>query len=202
MFLLNYSTLIDPLLQDVRIYTAKLLSTKPTRHVLDICCGTGDQVFHYRQKGLIAAGIDQDHSMISQAEEKRRRHSLTNIDFYIANATNLPFREGYFDSVSLCLGLHEMNEVEQDKVIREMKRTVKKGGTLIFIDFLVPFTISPLTLIVRAVEFLAGKRNYHCFSNYLSRGGLKTIIRRNQLGAYRTIVMHGLLEVIEADNPV
>jgi len=201
MFLLNYSTLIDPLLQDIRTYTAELLSTKPLQNVLDICCGTGDQVVHYAQKGLIATGIDHDLTMISQAN-KKRKYGLNDVDFYIARATRLPFDDGYFDSASISLGLHEMKGAEQDKAVSEMKRTVKKGGTLIFIDFQVPFSMSPGALLIRTVEFLAGKDNYRCFSDYLFQGGLKTILHRNQLSPQKkAIVKFGLIEVIETDNP-
>jgi len=142
MLLLNYSTLIDPLLQDIRIYTTELLGKKEARQVLDICCGTGDQVFHYGRKGMIATGIDQNPSMISQAEKNRHKHTSSDISFLSANATDLPFDDGYFDGASISLGLHEMNRAEQDEAISETKRAVKKGGTLIFIDFQVPFPSS------------------------------------------------------------
>lgn len=202
MFLLNYSTIIDPLLQDIRIYTASLLSTQPMHNVLDICCGTGDQVFYYAKKGLHATGIDEDHTMILQAERKRRKHDLNDVDFYLAHATDLPFRDGHFDSSSLSLGLHEMSGAEQDSAVSEMKRVVKAAGTLIFIDFRVPFPTSPGAFLIRTVEFLAGKNNYHCFNNYLNQGGLEAILRRNHLSPQKqAIVKLGLLEVIETNNP-
>lgn len=202
MYLLNYSTIIDPLLQDVRIYTTALLSVQQTQNVLDICCGTGDQVFHYAQSGLLASGIDEDHAMILQAERKRHRHSINDADFYLAHATELPFRDGHFDSASLSLGLHEMSSIEQDRAVSEMKRVVKNGGTLIFIDFRIPFPKSPGAFLIRTVEFLAGKDNYKCFSNYLSQGGLEEILRRNHLRPQKhAIVKLGLLEVIKTNNP-
>ena len=202
MFLFNYSTLIDPLLRDVRTYTAELLSAKKLQNVLDICCGTGNQVFHYTQRGLISIGIDQDLTMISHAEKVRRKYGLYGTDFYIAQATRLPFSDGQFDSASICLGLHEMNEVEQAGAVSEMKRVVKKGGPIIFTDFRVPFPKSPVALLVQAVEFLAGKDNHKCFSNYLMQGGLETILRRNHLRPQnQSVIKLGLLEVFETTNP-
>lgn len=202
MFLLNYSTLIDPLLQDIRIYAAELLGKKAAQHVLDVCCGTGDQAFHYVRKGMTATGIDQNHSMISQAEKNRHKHTSSDISFLSASATDLPFDDGHFDGASISLGLHEMNTVKQDAVVSEMKRVVKNGGTLIFIDFQVPFPTSPVAFLIRAVEFLAGKDNYRCFSNYQAQGGLRTLLCRNHLSPQKqAIVKIGLLEVIETNNP-
>jgi len=200
--MLDYSTIIDPLLQDVRIYTAALLSAQQTQNVLDVCCGTGDQVFHYAHSGLFATGIDENHTMILQAERKRHRHGFNDTDFYLAHATELPFRDGHFDSASLSLGLHEMSGTEQDNAVSEMKRVVKNGGTLIFIDFRVPFPTSPGAFLIRTVEFLAGKDNYRCFSNYLSQGGLAEILRRNHLRPQKQATFKlGLLEVIKTNNP-
>ena len=173
------------------------------QNVLDICCGTGDQVFYYSQKGLTATGVDKNLTMISQAENKRRKKDLNDVDFYIAHAADLPFRDGHFDSASITLGLHEMNEKERDNVISEMKRVVKKGGTLIFIDFQVPFPTTPAAFLIRIVELIAGKDNYRYFRNYLAHGGLRTILSRNQLNPQKqTTIKFGLLEVIEANNPL
>jgi ubiquinone/menaquinone biosynthesis C-methylase UbiE len=49
VLLFNYSTLFDPIVKDVRICVAGLSGVKAGDRVLDVCCGTGDQVFHYEQ---------------------------------------------------------------------------------------------------------------------------------------------------------
>ncbi|GAH19404.1 unnamed protein product, partial [marine sediment metagenome] len=42
-----YSIFIDPFLQDIRTYISKFSGMKRGDKVLDVCCGTGDQVFYY-----------------------------------------------------------------------------------------------------------------------------------------------------------
>jgi len=56
VLLFNYSTLVDPILKEVRTCVVGLAGIKASDRVLDVCCGTGEQVFHYAQKGAIATG--------------------------------------------------------------------------------------------------------------------------------------------------
>ena len=76
MFLLNYSTIIDPLLKDVRLYVPKFAGMKAGDRVLDICCGTGDQVFHYAEKGIVATGVDINPKMLEVAIRNKKRQGL------------------------------------------------------------------------------------------------------------------------------
>jgi len=103
MFLLNYSTVWDPLLQDMRAGAVELSGMKPGDRALDVCCGTGDQVFHYARRGVIAAGIDMNPNMIKLAEQTKSKLGLTNVSFQVTNATNLPFDDNFFDYAFLWL---------------------------------------------------------------------------------------------------
>ena len=201
MLLFNYSTLIDPILKDVRTCVTGLSGVKAGDRVLDVCCGTGEQVFHYAQKGAIATGVDQDLSMIELAEKNRKRRGFKHSTFRVASATELPFPDGYFDGASISLGLHEMERDERNRAVSEMKRVVKKKGTLIFIDFQVPLPKNSIAYLIRAVEFLAGKDNRICFRDYLAQGGLKQILKENRLTTQReALLMRGNLQVIKASN--
>ena len=97
MLLINYSTIIDPILKEVRICVAEISDMKAGDRVLDVCCGTGDQVFQYTQKGAIAIGVDQKPNMIELAEKNRKRQGFNHGSFHVASATELPFRDGYFN---------------------------------------------------------------------------------------------------------
>ena len=88
MLLFDYSTIIDPILKDVRICVAGLSGVKTGDRVLDVCCGTGEQVFHYTQKGAIATGVDQNLSMIELAETNRKRRGFKHSTFHLASATS------------------------------------------------------------------------------------------------------------------
>jgi ubiquinone/menaquinone biosynthesis C-methylase UbiE len=202
VLLFNYSTIVDPLLKEVRVCVAGLSGIKAGDMVLDVCCGTGDQVFHYEQKGAIATGVDQNPDMIELAERNRKRRGFKNSTFRVASATELPFPDGYFDGASISLGLHEMEREERNRAVSEMKRVVKKEGVLMFIDFQVPLPGNIFAYGIRAVEFLAGKDNRTCFRDYLAQGGLKQILRENRLMPQKeALLMSGNLQVIKTSNP-
>jgi ubiquinone/menaquinone biosynthesis C-methylase UbiE len=198
VLLLNYSTLFDPIFKDVRICVAELSGVKAGDRVLDVCCGTGDQVFHYEQKGAIATGIDQNPNMIELAERDRKRQGFKHSTFRIASATELPFPDGYFDGASISLGLHEMERDERNRAVSEMKRVVKKKGTLIFIDFQVPLPKNSIAYLIRAMEFIAGRDNHKCFTDYLAQGGLKGILKEAQLASQKEVLLKsGNIQIIK-----
>jgi ubiquinone/menaquinone biosynthesis C-methylase UbiE len=202
VLLFNYSTIVDPMLKDVRTCVAGLSGMKAGDRVLDVCCGTGEQVFHYAQKGAIATGVDQEPSMIEVAEKNRKRHGFNHSTFRLASATELPFPDGYFDGASISLGLHEMEREERNRAVSEMKRVVKNKGALMFIDFQVPLPRNFFAYLIRAVEFLAGRDNRMCFRDYLAQGGLNQILKENRLTPQReALLMRGNLQVIKSSNP-
>jgi ubiquinone/menaquinone biosynthesis C-methylase UbiE len=200
VLLFNYSTLVDPLLKDVRTCVVGLSGVKAGDRVLDVGCGTGDQVFHYAQKGAIATGVDQNPNMIELAERNRKRQGF-NSTFRIASATELPFPDGYFDCASISLSLHEMERDERNKAVSEMKRVVKKKGTLIFIDFQVPLPKNTIGYLIKAVELIAGKENHRCFKDYLAQGGLKKLLKEAHLTPQNeALLMSGNVQVIKVKS--
>ena len=84
MFFLNYSTLVDPLLRDLRVYTPKFSRMKAGDMVLDVCCGTGAQILEYAQRGPIAVGVDNDPAMLRVAKGNIMKQKLENVSFQLA----------------------------------------------------------------------------------------------------------------------
>ncbi len=201
--LINYSTVVDPLLADLRNAVIELAGIKAGDRVLDVCCGTGDQVFHYVRKGAVATGVDRDPRMIEMAEKEGRRQGFHNINFRPGSAAELPFPDGYFDCASISLALHEMNRDERSRVVAEMKRVVKRAGSLIFVDFNVPLPKNLVAGLINAVELLAGKDNYRCFRDYLAQGGLNQLLKENRLTMQKeALYKSGNVHIIQAGNPV
>jgi ubiquinone/menaquinone biosynthesis C-methylase UbiE len=198
VLLFNYSTIVDPIFKDVRICVTELSGIKAGDRVLDVGCGTGDQVFHYEQKGAIATGVDQNPNMIELAERNRKRQGFKHSTFRIASATELPFPDGYFDGASISLALHEMERDERNRAVSEMKRVVKNKGTLIFIDFQVPLPKNSIAYLIRTVEFIAGSENRKCFTDYLAQGGLNGLLKEARLTPQEeALLKRGNLQVIK-----
>jgi len=169
--------------------------------VLDVCCGTGDQAFHYARAGMMTAGIELDPNMLKLAIKDRRNKNSKNVSFYRADAQHLPFRDNSFDCASISFALHEKERTARDNIIAEMKRVVKKGGILLFLDFQVPLPDNLLPWLVKLIEFFAGGKHHRCFKDYLAQGGLDVLLARNHLAEVkRGYLNDGLITIIKAMN--
>jgi len=168
---------------------------------LDVCCGTGEQVFYYAKKGAIATGIDLNPNMLRLAERNKKKKGIKGASFQIANALNLPFQDNLFDFVSTSLALHPMERTVRDGVIYEMKRVVKKKGTLIFADFQAPLPQNFFRYLAKALEFKAGREHYRNFKDFIRQGGLDELLMRNKLKIEkRGCLKAGLIAIIESRN--
>jgi ubiquinone/menaquinone biosynthesis C-methylase UbiE len=199
MFMFNYANLVDPLLRDVRRFTPEFSGIKAGDRVIDVCCGTGAQVLEYGRRGAAAIGIDIDPNMLKITTNNLSRQKAVNVSFRLADATSLPFPDGYFDYASISLGLHDKEKPVQYQIISEMKRVVKQDGAFIFIDYQVPLPGNAYGVLARAIESLAGGSHYQNFKAYLAGGGLDDILKNHGLQEERrTYLKRGLLIVTKA----
>lgn len=193
--------MIDPLLKDLRSFVVKFAEVKEGDRVLDVGCATGDQVFHCAKTGAFVTGIDLSAEMIEIAEKRKKSEGVSNVDFQIASAFNLPFENSVFDKASISLVLHEIESEKRNEVISEMKRVVKKDGNLVFADFTVPLPRNILSQLIRLVEYLAGRNNYENFKNYVDKGGLPFLLKKNGLKEERAIRFNNnLLTITKTKN--
>jgi len=199
MRLLGYETLIDPFLKDMRTFITQFAGINPGDRILDVCCGTGAQILEYAQRGPVAVGIDNDPAMLRVAEGNRMKQKLDNISFRLADATSLPFKDSYFDYVSISFGLHDKIRQVRNRVVSEMKRVVKQHGALILADYQVPLPRNIWAIAARGIEFLVNGSHYEGFKDYLGTGGLDGILRTHNLQEeQRARVKSGLVVIIKA----
>jgi ubiquinone/menaquinone biosynthesis C-methylase UbiE len=180
-FSFGYVRFADPLLRSMRRSLIAFSGIRPGQSVLDVCCGTGAQVYEFARRGIPATGIDIDPAMLKQALYYHLRFPALQPEFILADASRMPFADGSFDAASVSLALHEKNRALQDGIIDEMKRVVKKGGTLIFADFRAPLPFSPVGIGIKAIESSVGGDHHSNFKTYIGSGGLSQIIRHNAL---------------------
>ena len=103
------------------------------KKVLDVGCGSGVFVVEFVKRGASVIGIDYSKKMIKLAENETEKYKLPKNKFklQIAGATNLPFKNNYFDII-LATGLTDyLSDLENEKFIKEASRTIKKGGHLL-----------------------------------------------------------------------
>lgn len=176
-----YSVTIDQALAGVRARVPEFCGMKPGDRVLDVCCGTGAQAFFYASRGIISWGIDLDPGMIAFAEKRRKRLGLDDPFFQRADATNLPFRDASFDHASISMGLHEKERASRDRMVSEMRRVVKKDGTMAIVDYRVPYPGDGHGRALRLLEQMAGRDHFRCFKEFIQDGGLDSLLSRHHL---------------------
>ena len=76
--------------------------------------------------------FDLSEDMLKIAKRKNR---YENVRFMLADATNMPFEDNYFDVSCISFGLHDMPHDIREKVLDEMKRVSKK---IVIIDYNIP----------------------------------------------------------------
>ena len=102
------------------------------RHVLDLCCGTGDVAFRFARRGAQVVGVDFSGPMLSIAQQRNLREHAS-IEWVNADALRLPFKNGQFDVVTISYGLRNLADFERG--LREMHRVTRPGGRLLILDF-------------------------------------------------------------------
>lgn len=198
----DYAHLVDPFMGRLRRYLADLAASEvPGGRVLDVCCGTGDQVYHHARRGLHSSGIDLDPFVIRQ----RKRPADIADDIFTAvsaaDATALPFADNSFDAAGITYALHEKPPEVQDRVVAEMRRVVKPGGLLLFTDYRVPLPWNLTGQLIRVAEFLAGREHHRWSLAYRARGGLGAILKRQGIKVkQRVYLMHGATVVARVVN--
>lgn len=101
--------------------------------ILDICTGTGDIAIYIAKNKVKeghVTGVDFSENMLEIAKNKAK--NTENIDFVIADALNLPFKDEEFDVCFISFGLRNLPDLKQG--LLEMKRVTKKGGIIVNID--------------------------------------------------------------------
>jgi demethylmenaquinone methyltransferase/2-methoxy-6-polyprenyl-1,4-benzoquinol methylase len=118
---------------------ARELTSADRSAVLDLCCGTGDQITTLARQGAGVVGADFCVPMLALAQEKlerRDRGQPTRPALAAADALALPFPERSFTAATVSFGLR--NVADLDRALGELARTLVPGGKLVILEFAVP----------------------------------------------------------------
>jgi trans-aconitate methyltransferase len=100
-----------------------LLSPRTGEQILDLGCGTGHLTAQMAESGAQVTGVDSSTDMIAAARE-----AYPNLEFQIADARNLPFREE-FDAVFSNATLHWVPEAAE--ALRSIRQALRPGGRFV-----------------------------------------------------------------------
>jgi ubiquinone/menaquinone biosynthesis C-methylase UbiE len=111
-----------------------LLNRHPRGSILDLGCGPASATVYLAQafpKAKIT-GIDLSSPYVKEAQ-KRLRH-FPHANAINADAAGLPFKNNSFDAITCVFMFHELPHSVRLDVLREAKRVLKPGGTLVVAD--------------------------------------------------------------------
>jgi len=102
--------------------------------VLDIGCGTGQNALYLAENGFSVVGIDLSNRAIAAAKEKAIERKLK-VNFRIANALSLDFKNGYFDNAIDSGLFHTFNDNDRVDFASEIGRVLKQDGRYFMLCF-------------------------------------------------------------------
>jgi ubiquinone/menaquinone biosynthesis C-methylase UbiE len=112
---------------------AKILCLGKKGNILEVGCGEG---LFLKQLALSCphlkiTGIDSWEAMVELA--KKRTKGLNVVEVIHSEAKSLPFDNGHFSTAVALNLLYNLNSTEEvEKILEEMKRVCKFGGSIIF----------------------------------------------------------------------
>ena len=106
------------------------------KHIMDMATGTGDLAIALAKKieGSTIYGADFSSEMLAVAKQKIEMLGLSErISLTECNAEDIPLEDEAVDAATVAFGVR--NFEHQKEALTEMKRTIRKGGHLIVLEF-------------------------------------------------------------------
>jgi len=173
-----YDFLLGPFIRSIRRDVLGIVRRLQPKKVLDVACGTGDQLRLLTKNSLHAVGVDMSEAMI-----KVCRKANPTSDCLLQDASNMAFQHHCFDLIMISFALHETGWESAEKILQEIHRVLKPSGHLLVVDY-TDFRETPFYVrqTIRMIEFMAGRRHFGNFRTYHHTGGLNTLIDKEKFG--------------------
>lgn len=187
---LFYDFLLSRGLRSIRNTICTFLTHCGAGNVIDLCCGTGEQLRMLSHRDMLLTGVDLSRAMLNRA----RTTSPTSIHYLETDATNLPLPKDEYDAVIISFALHEKSAFHHEAIFSEACRLVKHTGHIIIADYATPppaytsFTVGKF--LIPIIERAAGLNHYHNYRDWMQRGALEGFLERSNPGKLTLIAPH------------
>jgi SAM-dependent methyltransferase len=121
---------------DVLDWIASNTSMLPDDAVLEVAAGTAIVSRALSPLARFVVAVDLTPEMLAEGKRWADRDRLRNVVFQEGDATALPFLDESFDRVVSRLAVHHFED--PSRLLAEMVRVCRSGGTLTIIDMVVP----------------------------------------------------------------
>ncbi|HKM72553.1 MAG TPA: methyltransferase domain-containing protein [Stellaceae bacterium] len=113
-----------------------VLAGRPAARLLDVGCGTGRFLREVKANypRLDVTGLDLSPHYLAVARRELQPWSRARL--VVGAAEAMPFADGYFDAITCIYLFHELPARVRRAVVGEIRRVLKPGGILIFVDSL------------------------------------------------------------------
>ncbi len=120
---------------------SKNIKIKETTNILDICTGTGDQIFSFLKNRTCdpntVKGIDMSEKMLEIGKSKSKKKKLDSIvSFKREDALNINSDSSSIDVVTISFGIRNVSDTA--KCLNEMYRVLKPCGQVLILEFSIP----------------------------------------------------------------
>lgn len=167
-----YDPLLFPFIRSIRNKVIELVKEYHYKSILDVCCGTGDQLKLLKQHGFDGEGIDISEAMLSVA-----RNGKVTADCKHQDATQMHYGETKFELVMTAFSLHEKPHDTARRIVEEMVRVTDEGGDILIVDYELSEKTSVFSKkLIYFIEWLAGGEHYRNFKAYINLGGLPALL--------------------------
>jgi len=172
-----YDPVLYLVLKPIRIAVMNVLLKYKEKSILDLCCGTGNQL-----KLLSKNGFKDLHCLdISNPMLEIARKNDSRIKIYNEDATKTNFENESFDIAIINFALHKKDRSTQESFINEAHRLIKKDGFIVVVDYNFDNKTPKLIKIgISIIERIAGKGHYNNFKGYIRNNGLLSLINKDK----------------------
>ena len=185
-----FSTSLKQLREDIRTY----IFHRKFKKIIDICCGTGEQLTSLERPDMQLSGLDNSPAMLEQA----RQYCGPGTELHFLDASKNVFSKGSFECAVISLSLHEKRPAEIQLIFENARNLVQEKGVIIIADY----SPSPSSLwgkvigklIIPVIEKCAGSEHYNNYIKWMQTGGLEGFLsQQNQQADIISRPLHGTL---------
>jgi len=167
-----YDAVLSPFITPIRKRVVALVQKYRYQAILDVCCGTGDQLKLLKKHGFDGEGVDLSDAML--AEARKGEHTA---DCIHQDASQMHYEDAKFDLVMTAFALHEKDHATARKIVEEMYRITADGGDMLIVDYEISEKTSSFSrILITFIEWLAGGEHYRNFKAYNQKGGLPALL--------------------------